>query len=115
MLAGQYDMFLNSRSYLSDFPDAASTLTSDYTCAGSYAIDQYCSPAYDALVDRLNGTVDPAQRRQLFAEAAGMLTADAVGVMLVHPLNTAVLRGATGFTPDPLQIRPVLPQLIPAG
>ncbi|MEU6699272.1 ABC transporter substrate-binding protein [Pseudonocardia sp. NPDC046786] len=115
VLAGQYDMFLNSRSYLSDFPDAASTLTSDYTCAGSYAIDQYCSPAYDALVERLNGTVDPAQRRQLFAEAAGMLTADAVGVMLVHPLNTAVLRGATGFTPDPLQVRPVLPQLIPAG
>ncbi|OLL74492.1 Oligopeptide ABC transporter, periplasmic oligopeptide-binding protein OppA [Pseudonocardia sp. Ae168_Ps1] len=115
VLAGNYDMFLNSRSYLSDFPDAASTLTSDYTCEGSYAIDQYCSPAYDAVVARLNTTVDPAQRQQLFAEAAGLLTTDAVGVMLVHPLNTAVLRGATGFTPDPLQIEPILPQLTPTG
>ncbi len=113
VLAGDYDMFLNSRSYLSDFPDAASTLTSDYTCDGSYAIDQYCSPAYDALVDRLNSTVDPAARQRMFREAAAMLTRDAVGVMVVHPLNTAVLRGATGFVPDPLQIRPVLPQLTP--
>ncbi|MBO4236577.1 ABC transporter substrate-binding protein [Pseudonocardia alni] len=113
VLAGDYDMFLNSRSYLSDFPDAASTLTSDYTCDGSYAIDQYCSPAYDALVDRLNSTEDPAARQQLFREAAAMLTRDAVGVMVVHPRNTAVLRGATGFVPDPLQIRPVLPQLSP--
>ncbi|MBP2365494.1 ABC transporter substrate-binding protein [Pseudonocardia parietis] len=115
VLAGKYDMFLNSRSYLSDFPDAASTLTSDYTCEGSYAIDQYCSPAYDALIAKLNVTVDPAERQRLFTEAAGLLTADAVGVMLVHPLDTAVLRGATGFTPDPLQIRPVLPQLTPVG
>ena len=113
VLAGDYDMFLNSRSYLSDFPDAASTLTSDYTCDGSYAVDQYCSPAYDALVDRLNSTEDPAARQQLFGEAAAMLTRDAVGVMVVHPRNTAVLRGATGFVPDPLQIRPVLPQLSP--
>ncbi|WP_243653890.1 ABC transporter substrate-binding protein [Pseudonocardia endophytica] len=115
VLAGEYDMFLNSRSYLSDFPDAASTLTSDYTCGGSYAIDQYCSPAYDALIARLNGTADTAARQTLFAEAARMLTADAVGVMVVHPLNTAVLRGATGFVPDPLQIRPVLPQLRPTA
>ncbi|ANY07166.1 ABC transporter substrate-binding protein [Pseudonocardia sp. HH130630-07] len=115
VLAGDYDMFLNSRSYLSDFPDAASTLTSDYTCDGSYAIDRYCDPAYDALVDRLNGTADPVQRQELFRQAAGMLTADAVGVMLVHPVNTAVLRGATGFVPDPLQVRPVLPQLTPTG
>lgn len=115
VLAGNYDMYLNSRSYLSDFPDAASTLTSDYTCGGSYAIDQYCNPAYDALIATLNGTVDPDERQRMFTEAAGMLTADAVGVMLVHPLNTAVLRGATGFTPDPLQIAPILPQLTPSG
>lgn len=114
VMAGDYDMFLNSRSYLSDFPDAASTLTSDYTCGGSYAIDRYCSPAYDALVARLNTTADPDARQRLFARAADRLTADAAGVMLVHPNNTAVLRGATGFVPDPLQIRPILPRLSPA-
>ena len=115
ILAGRYDMFLNSRSYLSDYADATSTLTSDYTCGGSYNIDQYCSPAYDALIDRLPGITDPAQRQALFAEAARMLTDEAVGVMVVHPLNTAATNGATGFVADPLSVKPVLPGLTRTG
>ena len=111
VLAGRFDMFLNSRSYLSDYADATSTLTSDYTCGGSYNIDHYCSPAYDALIDRLPTVTDTAERQRLFAEAARMLTADAVGVMVVHPLNTAGSRGVSGFVPDPLGVRPVLPPL----
>ncbi|MCE3554122.1 ABC transporter substrate-binding protein [Pseudonocardia sp. RS11V-5] len=111
VLAGRFDMFLNSRSYLSDYPDATSTLTSDYTCAGSYNIDHYCSAAYDALTARLPTVTDTAERQRLFAEAARVLTADAVGVMVVHPLNTAGSRGASGFVADPLGVRPVLPPL----
>ncbi|MEJ2868053.1 ABC transporter substrate-binding protein [Actinomycetospora sp. OC33-EN08] len=115
VLAGRYDMFLNSRSYLSDYPDAASTLSSDYTCGGSYAIDQYCSPAFDALVAQLGTVTDPAARAELYRQAAGQLTADAVGVPIVHPRNTAAEQGVTGFVPDPLDLRPVLPVLAPAG
>jgi peptide/nickel transport system substrate-binding protein len=115
VLAGRYDMFLNSRSYLSDFPDAGGTLSSDYTCGGSYAIDRYCSPAFDALVAQLGTVSDPAARAQLSRQAAGMLVADAVGVPIVHPRNTAAEKGVTGFVPDPLDLRPVLPVLAPAG
>jgi peptide/nickel transport system substrate-binding protein len=114
VLGGRFDMFLNSRSYLSDYADATSTLTSDYTCGGSYNIDHYCSPAYDALIARLPTVTDIAERQALFAEAARMLTTDAVGVMIVHPLNTAGSNGVTGFVPDPLSVRPVLPPLTPA-
>ncbi|RZT87776.1 peptide/nickel transport system substrate-binding protein [Pseudonocardia sediminis] len=115
VLAGRFDMFLNSRSYLSDYPDATSTLSSDYTCEGSYNIDHFCSPAYDALIARLPTVTDVAARQQLFAQAARMLTDQAVGVMVVHPKNTAVLSGATGFVPDPLGVRPVLPPLQRTG
>ena len=115
VLAGRFDMFLNSRSYLSDFPDAASTLSSDYTCGGSYAIDQYCSPAFDALVAQLGTVTDPAARAQLYRQAASTLVTDAVGVPIVHPRNTAAEKGVTGFVPDPLDLRPVLPVLAPAG
>lgn len=115
ILAGRFDMFLNSRSYLSDYPDATSVLTSDYTCGGSYNIDHYCSPEYDALVARLPQVTDVAQRQELFAQAARRLTDDAVGVMVVHPNNTAGLRGATGFRPDPLGVAPVLPSLTATG
>lgn len=115
VLAGRFDMFLNSRSYLSDFPDAAGTLASDYTCGGSYAIDHYCSPAFDALVAQLGAATDLAVRSRLSRQAAAMLVGDAVGVPVVHPRNTAAERGVTGFVPDPLDLRPVLPALAPAG
>ncbi|WP_305789656.1 ABC transporter substrate-binding protein [Symbioplanes lichenis] len=115
VLAGEFDMFLNSRSYLSDFADAASVLTSDYTCQGSYNIDHYCSPEFDGLVAGLSASESVPRRQAGFAKAAAMLTEDAAGVMIVHPANTAGQRGVTGFVPDPLGVRPVLPQLQPAG
>lgn len=115
VLAGGFDMFLNSRSYLSDYPDATSVLSSDYTCGGSYNIDQYCDAGYDALIAELPGVTDLAARQELFARAAQKLVDDAVGVMVVHPLNTAGLNGATGFVPDPLGVRPVLPPLVRTG
>ncbi|GAA1656895.1 ABC transporter substrate-binding protein [Actinoplanes couchii] len=115
VLAGDFDMFLNSRSYLSDFADAASVLTSDYTCKGSYNIDHFCSPEFDTLVGTLATTSDVTARQKVFTQAAGILNDQAVGVMIVHPNNTAGSRGVTGFVPDPLGVRPVLPQLKPAG
>ncbi|MEU4693780.1 ABC transporter substrate-binding protein [Actinoplanes sp. NPDC023714] len=114
LLAGDFDMFLNSRGYLSDFADAASVLSSDYTCTGSYNIDHFCSARFDGLVAGLAATGDVEQRQKGFAKAAAMLTEEAVGVMIVHPNNTVGLRGVTGFTPDPLGVRPVLPPLKPA-
>ncbi|TDQ62556.1 peptide/nickel transport system substrate-binding protein [Actinomycetospora succinea] len=113
LLAGRYDMFINSRSYLSDFPDPAGVLDSDYTCDGSYNIDRFCDPAFDATVAGLGALSDPAQRAEVFRAAAATLTANAVNVPLVHPQNTAAQRGVTGFTPDPLDLRPVLPTLAP--
>lgn len=113
LLAGRFDMFINSRSYLSDFPDPAGVLDSDYTCDGSYNIDRYCNPAFDATVAGLAAVPDPGQRADVFRAAAATLTADAVNVPLVHPQNTAAERGVTGFTPDPLDLRPVLPALAP--
>lgn len=113
LLAGRFDMFINSRSYLSDFPDPAGVLDSDYTCNGSYNVDRWCDPAFDATVAGLGGIEDPARRAEVFRQAAATLTANAVNVPLVHPRNTAAERGVTGFTPDPLDLRPVLPTLAP--
>ncbi len=101
LLAGRYDMFLLSRSYLTDLPDAAGVLTSDYTCAGSYNIDHYCSPEFDALVASLSGITEPDRRREVFAQAAQLLVDDVAGVPLVHSQESAAARDVTGFTLDP--------------
>lgn len=101
ILAGRYDLFVLSRSYLTDVPDAAGVLTSDYTCQGSYNLDRYCSPEFDALVAELSGITDAADRQDVFAQAAQRLVTEATGVPLVHPTDSSAVRGVAGFEADP--------------
>lgn len=115
LLAGRYDMYLLSRSYLTDVPDAGAALRSDYTCAGSYNLNHYCSPAFDALISTLDATTDPAARQDVFRAAARMLVDDVVGVPLVHSQENAVTSGVAGYTLDPLAKRLVTPQLAVTG
>jgi peptide/nickel transport system substrate-binding protein len=115
LLAGNYDLHLLSRSYLTDVPDAGATLSSDYTCAGSYNLNHYCSPGFDALVASLRSASEPAARQEVFRTAARMLVDDVVGVPLVHSQENAVSHGVLGFELDPLAKRLVTPQLAVTG
>ncbi|WP_255621395.1 ABC transporter substrate-binding protein [Pseudonocardia sp. DSM 110487] len=115
VLAGRYDMFLLSRSYLTDVPDAGATLRSDYTCDGSYNINHYCSAAFDSLVGTLDTTTDVAARQDVFRAAASMLVDDAVGVPLVHSLENGVSHNVVGYTLDPMTKQLVTPQLAVTG
>ncbi len=115
LLAGRYDMFLLSRSYLTDVPDAGATLRSDYTCTGSYNINHYCSEAFDALIATLDTTADVAARQEIFRTAARMLVDDAVGVPLVHSLENGVSRHVAGYTVDPMAKLLVTPRLAVTG
>jgi peptide/nickel transport system substrate-binding protein len=115
LLAGRYDMFILSRSYLTDVPDAGATLRSDYTCDGSYNIDHYCSQEFDSLVAGLDTTTDVAARQEVFRAAARTLVDGAVGVPLVHSLENGVSRNVTGYTVDPMAKRLVTPQLAIIG
>ncbi|ANY06865.1 hypothetical protein AFB00_11830 [Pseudonocardia sp. HH130630-07] len=115
LLAGDYDMYLLSRSYLLDVPDAGATLGTDYTCQGSYNINRYCSPAFDALLRPLATETDPAARQEVFRRASAMLTADAVGVPLVHTRATGVGYRVAGYTVDPLAKSLVVPGLAKTG
>ncbi len=111
LLAGRYDMYLLSRSYLTDVPDAGAALQSDYTCDGSYNLNHYCSPAFDSLIATLGTTTDFAARQDVFRAAARMLVDDVVGVPLVHSQENAVARHVVGFTLDPLAKQLVTPKL----
>ncbi|MEQ3552197.1 ABC transporter substrate-binding protein [Pseudonocardia nematodicida] len=111
LLDGDYDMYLLSRSYLLDVPDAGATLTSDYTCDGSYNINRYCSPEFDALLEPLADEADPQARQEVFRQASERLNADAVGVPLVHTQAGGVGRNVTGYAVDPLAKTLVTPEL----
>lgn len=115
LLAGRYQMYLLSRSYLLDVPDAGATLSSDYSCQGSYNINRYCSPAFDALIAPLGVTTDPAARQEIFKRAAARLNTDAVGVPLVHTQANGVGSKVTGYTVDPLAKTLVTGELAKTG
>lgn len=115
LLAGDYDMYLVSRSYLLDVPDAGATLQSDYSCAGSYNINRYCSPEFDALLAPLANETDPAARQEVFRQASAKLVADAVGVPLVHTRANGVGHQVAGYTVDPLAKTLVVPGLAKTG
>ncbi|MDQ4117782.1 MAG: ABC transporter substrate-binding protein [Actinomycetota bacterium] len=111
LLAGRYQMYILSRSYLTDVADAGATLSTDYTCHGSYNVNRYCSPEFDALVAPLGGITDPAARQAVFRRAAQKLNADAVGVPLVHTQVNGVGHQVAGYTVDPQEQALVTPGL----
>jgi peptide/nickel transport system substrate-binding protein len=115
VLGGRYDLFVLSRSYLTDIPDAAGFLTSDYTCAGSYNLNRYCSRSFDTLVASLSQTADPLKRQQIFRDAAKRLTQDVAGVPLVHSTAMVGLHDVAGFVPDPQEHYLLTPQLARTG
>ncbi|GAA1829146.1 ABC transporter substrate-binding protein [Pseudonocardia ailaonensis] len=102
ILAGDFDMFVLSRSYLTDVPDAGATLSSDYSCAGSYNVNHYCSAEFDALIGPLSTSTDPLARQAIFRQAARKLVDDVAGVPLIHSQENGVARGVSGYTVDPL-------------
>lgn len=112
VLAGDFDLFVLSRSYLTDFPDAAGFLTSDYTCEGSYNLNRFCSAEVDALIASLSQVSDATARAEVFREVADRLAEQQVGVPLLHTgAITAVDASVGGFEVDPLERRLLTPAL----
>ena len=101
---GEHDLFVLSRGYYFDIPDAGSVLTSDFTCEGGYNLNLYCSAAYDALMTELSLTDSTADRQALFAEAAQVLLDEYVGFPLVHDnARYAARTNVQGLVIDPFE------------
>jgi peptide/nickel transport system substrate-binding protein len=106
VLAGEFDMFLLSRSYMVDVPDPAAFLISDFTCAGGYNLNRYCSSTFDSVVAPLATTVDRGARTKIFAEAAKILERDVIGVPILHDkARIGISTSVKGLIPDPLEQR----------
>ena len=85
VLAGNFDLFLLSRSYLTDVNDPVSYLTSDYSCTGNYNISHFCDPAVDAKLKEAIANEDAEARYAIYRDIATRLQADAVDVFLYNP------------------------------
>ena len=84
LLAGNFDMLLLSRGYLSDVADPIGMLTADYTCEGGYNLSQFCDSALDAKIEAAGAAEEATARHALYKEVASELQARAISVFLVH-------------------------------
>ena len=89
VLAGNYDLFVLSRGYLTDINDPAGFLRADYTCAGTYNLSHFCDEAVDAQLEAAVSDEDPAARYAAYADIAAMLQENAVDVFLYNPQELA--------------------------
>lgn len=116
VLAGNYDMLVLSRGYLTDINDPAGFLRADYTCEGEYNLSQFCDPAVDAALEEAVANDDPEARYRVYAEIAQQLQADAVDVFLYNPQELAGINaGIQNFRIHPMEHYLITPELTFSG
>lgn len=116
VLAGNFDLFILSRSYLTDTNDPGGFLASDFGCKGSYNLNHYCDAELDALIGQLSTATEPARRFDLFRKAEDRLVSQFVGAPLVHDqVTTAMRTNVDGYRADPLGRYLLTPQLAVKG
>ena len=104
VLAGNFDMMLVSRGYLTDINDPAGYLTSDYTCTGSYNLSHFCDAALDTKLAAVIANEDATARYAVYSEIASRLQADAVDVFLYNPQEIAAInKKVQNFKVHPLE------------
>ena len=112
LYAGNFDLFLMSRDYLTDVADPIAFLTADYTCDGGFNMSNFCDPSVDAAVEEARGTADPAARNALYAKVAAQLQDEAVTAFLVHVQHLdAVSERVENYRIHPLLHYVLVPEL----
>jgi peptide/nickel transport system substrate-binding protein len=83
-LAGNFDAFILSRATVLDSGDPVAYLYSDFSCAGSFNISQFCDPAVDAALVQAAAIPAGPERRAAIAAAEALILAKDAAVPLLH-------------------------------
>ena len=114
-LAGSFDAFILSRATVLDSGDPVAYLYSDFSCAGSFNISQFCDPAVDAALAKAAGIPAGPERRAAIAVAESLILTRDAAIPLLHervlqgesiraqgverdPRERALITGRTGVT-----------------
>ena len=116
VLGGNYDMFIISRNHVLDTYDPQGFFSSDYSCKGSFNMDQFCDEKFDELLAQASTLTDPEARNDIYRQLQTILVDDqAVGAFLnytviidgvsnrvqnfkIHPLERFVLTAELDVT-----------------
>lgn len=99
--AGEYDLARNG--WGADYPHANNQLAGLFTCGGGNNDQQYCNPAFDALLKKAASEPDQAAQATLYEEAGKMLADDAASLFLRWGVNTQLVKPyVSGLTLTPM-------------
>ena len=96
-LAGKFDAFILSRATVLDSGDPVAYLYSDFSCAGSFNISQFCDPSVDAALAKAAGIPAGPDRRAAIAAAESLILARDAAIPLLHE---RVIQGESGRVRD---------------
>ena len=116
-LAGAFDAIILSRATVLDSGDPVAYLYSDFSCAGSFNISQFCDPAVDEALAKAAGIPAGPERRSAIAAAESLILARDAAIPLLHerviqgessrirgverdPRERALISSETGLTGD---------------
>ncbi|ADX74695.1 ABC-type dipeptide transport system, periplasmic component [Pseudarthrobacter phenanthrenivorans Sphe3] len=101
-LAGKFDAFILSRATVLDSGDPVAYLYSDFSCAGSFNISQFCDPAVDAALEKAAGVPAGPGRRAAIAAAESLILARDAAIPLLHErVIQGEAAGVAGVERDP--------------
>jgi peptide/nickel transport system substrate-binding protein len=96
-LAGKFDAFILSRATVLDSGDPVAYLYSDFSCAGSFNISQFCDPTVDEALTKAAGIPAGPERRAAIAAAESLILARDAAIPLLHE---RVIQGESGRVRD---------------
>ncbi|MDJ0337861.1 ABC transporter substrate-binding protein [Cryobacterium sp. PH31-O1] len=101
-LDGAFDAFILSRATVLDSGDPVAYLYSDFACAGSFNISQFCDETVDAALDSAGALAAGSDRRAAIMHAEALILASDAAVPMLHE---RVLQGegprVSGVVRDP--------------
>lgn len=101
-LDGAFDAFILSRATVLDSGDPVAYLYSDFACAGSFNISQFCAAEVDSALDAASAVPAGAERRAAIMRAEAMILAHDAAIPLLHErVIQGEGAGVTGAVRDP--------------
>ncbi|APX02931.1 ABC transporter substrate-binding protein [Arthrobacter sp. QXT-31] len=83
-LAGAFDAFILSRATVLDSGDPVAYLYSDFSCAGSFNISQFCDAGVDRALAKAAAIPAGPERRAAIAAAESLILARDAAIPLLH-------------------------------
>jgi oligopeptide transport system substrate-binding protein len=99
--AGEYDIARDG--WGADYPHANNQLNGLFTCGGGNNDNQYCNPAFDALITQAASEPDQAKQADLYKQAQTIMMDDAATLTLRYGVNPLLIKPyVTGVTQTPM-------------